>query len=240
MPLVRFAEEELRHRTIPWIWNLCDWVEDSTGIRTCGGLANRPEEPLQEMLAAHARINLPEMKEVMALQKKILHLREIAAGSHRQSPLHRQSDRSRSPPARTTQSVVKPELWAAVEEGNSYQCLALLLQNKDINEQFESWTPLMKAADEDHAYIALLLLDMNADMNVCDKRGRTALSLAAAPSDASPECPEKGCDTLRFLLEKGADTRICDKDNLMPRERAALAQREMAIAVFDEFGVPPG
>ena len=76
-----------------------------------------------------------------------------------------------------------PALWKATEEGNVDTCRRLLEdQSIDVDEPHKLWTPLMKAAEEGYPEIAQLLLDRGADIKCKNRKGRDALSFAAAPS----------------------------------------------------------
>ena len=88
----------------------------------------------------------------------------------------------------------------------------------------------MKAAEEDLVDIMRLLLDRNADMNVTNRKGRTALSFAAAPSMKR----RTACRTLKLLLESGAkETK--DDQGLIAKARARKEQRSDALAIFRDF-----
>ena len=90
----------------------------------------------------------------------------------------------------------------------------------------------MKAAEEDLVDIMRLLLDRNADMNVTNRKGRTALSFAAAPSMKR----RTACKTLRLLLDFGArDTQ--DDQGLTAKARANKEQRSDALAIFRDFEI---
>ena len=83
----------------------------------------------------------------------------------------------------------------------------------------------MKAAEENHPAIARLMMENRANLEETNHRGRTALSLAAAPSMGRPT----SMDTLRYLLEQGASQMALNRLGRTLREQA------VAIAVFDEF-----
>ena len=89
----------------------------------------------------------------------------------------------------------------------------------------------MKAAEENHAGILQLLLDKNVDLEVVNRKGRSALS-AAAPSMRRPTATS----TLRLLLEVGADISKCDKNGLTAKARAIDEGRMEAPFIFREFG----
>lgn len=129
----------------------------------------------------------------------------------------------------------KPELWEAVEFGDEARVLSLLQQGSDPEEKFQGWTPLMKAAEEDRLDIARLLIDRNANVEASNRKGRTPLSFAAAPSMRDKDRRETACQVLRLLLEHGADPNKKDVTRCTPRDRAAREQRDEAIDIFEEF-----
>jgi len=107
----------------------------------------------------------------------------------------------------------------------------LIQEGKDIEEKYDGWSPLMKAAEEGHVPILLQLLEQNADLEVTNCKGRSALSFAAAPSQQRP-IP---VDALRVLLEHGADMERKDMFGQTAKGRAQREKREDAVAVFEEF-----
>ena len=68
-----------------------------------------------------------------------------------------------------------------------------------------------------------------------------ALSFAAAPSNLSHGADSvrrtTPVDTLRLLLEHGADAKRRDERGTTPKEYAAKEKRDKATAVFEEFGL---
>ena len=89
----------------------------------------------------------------------------------------------------------------------------------------------MKAAEEGRIEIMKMLLDHKADMEASNRKGRTALSFAAAPSmkRATP------VGTLRMLLGRGADRTRTDDSGMTPRAHAEKELREDAIGIFQEY-----
>ena len=106
----------------------------------------------------------------------------------------------------------------------------LLDEDADIKEKYRGWTPLMKAAEEDLVDIMKLLLDGNADMNATNRKGRTALSFAAAPSMKR----RTACRTLKLLLESGAEDTE-DHQGLTAKARARKEKRLDALEIFRHF-----
>merc|ERR1712070_1077632 len=80
--------------------------------------------------------------------------------------------------------------------GDLEEARRLLEERRDPEERYDGWTPLMKAAEENHAGIVELLLRWRADVNATNKRGRTPLSFAAAPSAKRPVA----IDAMRLLM----------------------------------------
>ncbi|KAJ7589318.1 Pfs, NACHT and ankyrin domain protein [Mycena floridula] len=91
-----------------------------------------------------------------------------------------------------------------------------LLLSQDVTHVMDidrrGCTPLICAAEKGHIDIVKLLLEKNADSNICDKDQHTPLSYAA---------PWGHIDIVKLLLEKNADPNICDKDQRTPLSYAA-------------------
>ena len=131
----------------------------------------------------------------------------------------------------------KPRLWQAVEDGDDARVAQLLLSGLDPEERFQGWTPLMKAAEENRADISRMLLEKSVNINAVNKKGRSALSFAAAPSDRDSQRRESACDVLRLLLERGADSSLLDAKRCTARIRAMAENRDDAVDIFKEFGL---
>ena len=116
----------------------------------------------------------------------------------------------------------------------------LLLGGADPEERHEGWTPLMKAAEEGAVEVMQMLLDKKVDLEAHNRKERTALSFAAAPSNEGQGRDRirrsTPVDTLRLLLEHGADPKRKNFRGFTPKELAAREKREDGIAIFDEFG----
>ena len=82
-----------------------------------------------------------------------------------------------------------------------------------------------------HAGILQLLLDNNVDVEVVNRKGRSTLLFAAAPSMRRPTATS----TLRLLLEAGADISTCDMNGLTVKARAITEGRKEAVLIFREF-----
>jgi hypothetical protein len=127
---------------------------------------------------------------------------------------------------------VKPDLWGAVERGDEAAVVRLVRkEGKDIEEKFDGWSPLMKAAEEDYVGILKVLWECNADLEVTNKNGRSALSFAASPSWERPT----SLAALRFLLQAGADIWRRDIFGQTALERCRREKRTEAILILEEF-----
>ena len=125
----------------------------------------------------------------------------------------------------------KPSLWAAVERNDEEEVERLLDDGADIEQKPLGWSPLMKAAEENHGEILQMLLERKADLNVKNRKGRTALSFAVGPSMKRPTALK----TLRYLLEAGANPLQKDDNGWNAKTRAMKEEREDALAVLQEF-----
>ena len=90
----------------------------------------------------------------------------------------------------------------------------------------------MKAAEENEARILQELLQQKADLEVKNRKGRTALSFAACPSMRR----NTACDTLRMLLENNADPSMKDDNGLTPKAHAIREKRQDALKILEQFG----
>lgn len=125
----------------------------------------------------------------------------------------------------------KPRLWAAVEAGDQPLVRECLQEGVDPDERYLSWTPLMKAAEEDHSGILELLIEKRASLHSKNRKGRSALSFAAAPSMKRPT----SCMALRILLQNGANLHDKDEAGWTAKQRAQQERRNDALEVFEEF-----
>ena len=150
-------------------------------------------------------------------------------------------DKHPRPQRSRKQQQPKPELWAAVERNDELKVQELLWHGADPEETYAGWTPLMKAAEEGACQVMRMLLEKGVDIEAHNKKGRTALSFAAAPSNLSHGADgvrrTTPVDTLRLLLEHGADAKTRDERGTTPKEYAAKEKRDKATAVFEEFGL---
>ena len=101
----------------------------------------------------------------------------------------------------------KPSLWQAVEAGDLYAVQQCIRRGDDLDLKYKGWSPLMKAAEEGHVDIMHELLHACVDITAVNRMGRTALSLAAAPSGRR----YSNAEAVRLLLESGANTDVMDR-----------------------------
>ena len=126
----------------------------------------------------------------------------------------------------------KPPIWAAVEQGYFSLVSRLIAKGYDIEQKFQGWSPLMKAAEENEASIVQELLQQKADLEVKNRKGRTALSFAACPSMKRLTALR----TLTILLEHKADPSQKDDAGLTPIAHAFREKRQDALEILEQFG----
>ena len=245
-------EQVLPFRSSKYVEDFCEKMLGE-GIAAPADLLRVSKDALETKLSTHAAFNFIEMADAISLRNAIDKTRNNSDSS---KPAH---SRSRSPRRRGRSrchdnfrgrggsrrggrggsrrgSTPKPELWAAVERNDETLVQELLAQDKDIEERFEGWTPLMKAAEEDAVEAMRMLLDKKADIEAFNRKGRTALSFAAAPSNDGKTRRPTPVSCLRLLLERGADAKRKDARGMSPKDYAMKDKRDDAIAVLEEFG----
>ena len=109
---------------------------------------------------------------------------------------------------------------------------SLLKSGADPEERHQAWTPLMKAAEEGFVEGMVLLLEANVNIEAVNRKGRSALSFAAAPSMKR----KHNLDAVRILLEKGADADRRDDNKQTAKERAAAERRVEVVTLIEQFG----
>lgn len=128
-----------------------------------------------------------------------------------------------------------PALWAAAAEGSLEDVRKLLSEGAAVDQQHQGWTPLMKAAEEGHIQIAVELLDRGADIEASNRKGRTALSFAAAPSMDGKERRPSKVDMVKFLVDKGAKIDRKDDNGQTAKQRASQEGRDEVVSVLEDF-----
>ena len=107
----------------------------------------------------------------------------------------------------------------------------LIDEGANVEEKHDGWPPLLKAAETDRVDIMELLLQANADIHATNKKGRAALSFAAAPSMGKKTADR----TLECLLKWGADVNQEDYEGFTARDRARREHRSDALTFFKEW-----
>ena len=241
--------------------SISDFLEKmrDEGIEAPKDLLLVSKEALETKLSRHAAFNFIEMADAISLRSAIDRDGKETKPERRQSPQNRRV-RSRSPISskfggrgrhrhqsggrggrrnnnrnnERSEGKVKPDLWAAVEMNDEAGVQQLLALGKDPEEKFEGWSPLMKSAEEGAVEIMRMLLAN--DLEASNKKRRSALSFAAAPSNNGSEVRPTPVATLRLLLESGAKTQHKDVTGVTAKGRAAREKRDDAVAIFEEFG----
>lgn len=104
---------------------------------------------------------------------------------------------------------------------NNVEVVAYLLSKKvNINDVSPMGTPLMAAVVKNNQEIAKMLLDANADTNLTDANGSSALHYAVL---------FKLYDIIPMLLSKGADVNLMDKTQKSPKMFAEISKDEKLI-----------
>ena len=101
-------------------------------------------------------------------------------------------------------------LHQAIEAQDPDWVKALLLQKAHVDVREAGWTPLMKAAEDDQVELMEFMLMAWADLNATSNTGRTALSLAAAPSGSR----SSAMGAMSLLLELRAEVSLRDHNHL--------------------------
>ena len=248
-------EQVLPFRSSKYAEDFCEKMLGE-GIAAPADLLRVSKDALETKLSTHAAFNFIEMADAISLRNAIDKTRNNSdsskpAHSRSRSPRRRgrsrchDNFRGRGPRGGSRRggrggsrrgSKPKPELWAAVERNDEALVQQLLARDKDIEERFEGWTPCMKAAEEGAVEAMRMLLDKKADIEAFNRKGRTALSFAAAPSNDGTTRRPTPVSCLRLLLERGADAKRKDKRGISPKDYAIKDKRDDAIAVLQEFG----
>ena len=145
--------------------------------------------------------------------------------------------RSRSRSPRREQEPYKNALWAAVETHNHMEVERLLNTGFHVDWSYRRWTPLMKAAEADDVQSAELLLRFGANVDAVNRKGRTALSLAASPP-FTPEGARRpvAVRVIELLVRNGASIDLPDAEGNTPLQWATRHGRREAIDVLRSFG----
>ena len=255
-------QEVLPFRTSKAVEVFCEKMANE-GITNPAELLKVSKEALEVKLQTHAAFNFIEMADAVSLRDAIDPNKKNGSSSSRRKQRsrtprrgknsghrpHRGSSRNNSrrggrhnhggPRSRDgKKQQAKPELWHACERKDAEAAEQMLIQGKDIEEQFQGWTPLMKAAEADAVDCLRLLIERKANIEATNRKGRTALSFAAAPSanNSDGSVRPTPLEALRILLDNGADVSHTDDMGKTAKERAEAANRDDAISILEEFG----
>ena len=118
-------------------------------------------------------------------------------------------------------------LWTATIENNVDEVTKLVRQGVSTEMRHQNWTPLMAACERGHFCIALFLLEHRADTSAVNKKGRCALSFAAAPSKDNrlQEQRESSLEIIKLLATHGAIIDNRDRRKRTPRDYAERASK---------------
>jgi ankyrin repeat protein len=118
----------------------------------------------------------------------------------------------------------------AIVRGDSDAVTTVIDQGADPNASIQGTRPLHLATLIGSQQLVSLLLDKNAEPDVRDNMGRSALHYAAIGGpDHSPEIIET-------LVSRGGDVNARDKRGCTPLDLAAGASNQDAASVLDRFG----
>jgi ankyrin repeat protein len=95
----------------------------------------------------------------------------------------------------------------------------------------------MKAAEENATEVLRMLIEKKCDIEASNKKGRTAMSFAAAPSNDGSTPRPTPVGTLRLLLESGANPKNKDVRGQTAKDSASRGKRDDSLALFEEFGL---
>ena len=253
IPMSSLVEQVLPFRSSKYLEDFCEKMLGE-GIAAPADLLRVSKDALEMKLSTNAAFNFIEMADAISLRSAIdktgsnsdsLKPAHARSRSPRRGGRSRNHDNFRGDGTRNFNggrggsrrgSKPKPELWAAVERNDEALVQQLLARDKDIEERFEGWTPFMKAAEEGAVEAMRMLLDKKADIEASNRKGRTALSFAAAPSNDGTTRRPTPVSCLRLLLERGADAKRKDARGMSPKDYAMKDKRDDAIAVLEEFG----
>ena len=127
-------------------------------------------------------------------------------------------------------------LYATSEVGPDPALLELMLASGADVDAKDSYngTGLIRAAHRGYAQIVRRLIDAEIDVNHVNRLGWTALLEAIILGDGGPAHAE----TVRALVEGGADVDIADRDGVTPLAHAEQAGHDEIAALLRAVGAP--
>jgi hypothetical protein len=130
-------------------------------------------------------------------------------------------------PGRSSRNDEPPPLFAAIRAGNDVDVERQIVAGAPVNQRHQGWTPLMVASELGLWNIAFVLLEKCADVNATNRKGRCALSFAAAPSqdNVKKEQRESATDLIELLITFDAKKDRKDVRGMTPRDYAEAESR---------------
>ena len=118
-------------------------------------------------------------------------------------------------------------LWTATIENKVAEVKRLVRHGVSMEMRHQSWTPLMAACERGFFTIASFLLENSADTSAVNRKGRCALSFAAAPSkdNCRQEQRVSSLDIIKLLVTHRAIIDREDRWGRTPREYAEAASK---------------
>ena len=109
------------------------------------------------------------------------------------------------------------------------KCQQMLAARAEVDVRSKKWTPLMGAAELGHAGVVSLLLENKANVNAANKKGCSALSFAASPSDDGATRRESQIPVVDYLLSHGADVHMRDITGRTALQRALMNREKWSF-----------
>jgi hypothetical protein len=133
---------------------------------------------------------------------------------------------------RSSRDEEPPPLWTAIIEEDVEEVQRLLRQGVNIELRHQNWTPLMAACERGYFSIALLLLEKGADTSAVNRKGRCALSFAAAPSKDEQQKDQRvsQLDIIKLLSQHRAKIDRKDDRGRTPRAHAEAGAKAPATS----------
>lgn len=190
---------------------------------SCGWVALRQEKDYRAEIAAFNELNTRWQHEqgnpFILADEEGRTLPELAAILGKKTAL---SNLLALPEAAQAQSVILRAALCAAENGR-HEILTQLAQQRggfDFNRMSEGRTPLVAAVLSDNRKSAEVLLNLNADPNLCDENGVSPLMHAVINNNPA---------LARLLIERGADPSLKDSTG---RDAASCSRSDLMDAIL--------